>query len=145
MAQVHLGDIVLINLAGRLADGATFITTEGKEPLQLTAGGEKGLKALTQAVLGMQDGEKRTVTVPPEQGFGLREPDLQRRVPRKALPKDARVGDQFVSHEGNRRFKIWVRELGEDFAVVDENHPLAGQTLTFDIELVSVQKHEVSP
>jgi peptidylprolyl isomerase len=139
MADVRPGDAVRVHLTGRLANGAVFGTSEGGEPVRFVAASGQMIEGLVQAVLAMQAGEKMTVAVPPERGFGPRQPELQARVPRSALPPGAQVGDRLTAGAGGQQMVIWVRELGDESAVVDGNHPLAGQDLVLDVELVSIE------
>ncbi|HKB03800.1 MAG TPA: peptidylprolyl isomerase [Gemmataceae bacterium] len=142
MTQVQVGDRVEVHYTGRLASGDVFANSQGDEPLRFAAGRGEVIEGISQAVLGMEQGGRKTVTVPPEQGFGPRREDLQRRVPRGVLPPDVTVGDQLVARGQEGQERLWVRELADDFAVLDGNHPLAGQTLTFDLELLSVEPGE---
>ena len=142
MAQVQVGDRVQVHFTGRLSSGAVFASSQGNEPLRFAAGRGEVIEGISQAVLGMEQGGRKPVTVPPEQGFGPRREDLQRRVPRTALPSDVKVGDQLVARGQEGEAHLWVRELGDGEAVLDGNHPLAGETLTFDLELLSVEPGE---
>ena len=135
MDQVRPGDVVRIHYTGRLPDGEVFGTSEGKEPVEFVAGGDGMLAGLSEAVLGMSPGERKSVTLTPEKGFGERDESLVRQVPRGALPPDIEVGDRVRASDAESPF--WVRELGEQSALLDGNPPLAGQTLIFEIELVS--------
>ena len=139
MAQAQSGDLVRVHYTGRLASGVIFGTSQGGEPIEFTAGSDQIVPKVSQAVLGMEEGEKKTLTLTPEDGFGQRDPQLQHQVPRTALPAEVKVGDRLVAQSGPRQNPVWLRELGEEWAVVDGNHPLAGETLTFDIELISVR------
>ena len=139
MGAVRTGDVVRVHFTGRLANGTVFGTSEGGEPVQFTVADGQMFEGLLRAVQGMEVGEKKTVAVPPEQGFGPRQPELQTRVPRSVLPPDAKVGDQLVAQTGEQQMPVWVRAIDDQSAVVDGNHPLAGQDLVFDIELVSVE------
>jgi peptidylprolyl isomerase len=138
MTQVRPGDTVQVHYTGRLADGTVFGTSVGGDPIQFAAGGSQLPAGVTQAVLQMQPGEKKTVTLAPEQAFGTRDPSLEGAVTLAQLPEGAQVGDRLTAHDGTREFVVWVREIKSDHAVVDGNHPLAGQTVTFDLELVSI-------
>lgn len=139
MNHAQQGDIVHIHFTGRLENGAVFGSSENHDPIQLTLGSEQMIMGLDRALVGMHVGEKKTVTVPVEEGFGPRRPELQQQVPRKALPGDAKVGDRLSARSGDATLYVWVRALDEDTAVVDGNHPLAGQTITFDIEIVAIE------
>jgi peptidylprolyl isomerase len=139
MNHAKQGDIVRIHFTGRLENGAVFGSSENDGPIPLVLGSERMISGLDRALVGMQVGEKKTVTIPAEEGFGPRRPELQQRVPRTALPENAKVGDRLSAHSGDSTLYVWVRALDEDAAVVDANHPLAGQTLTFDIEVVAIE------
>ena len=139
MNHAQPGDIVHIHFTGRLENGAVFGSSENNEPIQLALGSERMISGLDRALVGMQVGEKKTVTIPVEEGFGPRRPELQQQVPRTALPENAKVGDRLSARTGDSTLYVWVRVLDEDTAVVDGNHPLAGQTLLFDVELVSIE------
>jgi peptidylprolyl isomerase len=141
MTQVQTGDVVRVHFTGWLAGGAMFGTSRGREPIEFTAGGDQVLQGMSRAVLGMAVGEKKNFTLSPEEAFGPRRPELKYQVRRSQLPEEVKVGDQVVASGGDgRQVPVWVRELGADHAVLDGNHPLAGQTLTFDIEVVSVEE-----
>jgi FKBP-type peptidyl-prolyl cis-trans isomerase 2 len=92
----------------------------------------------------MRVGERRTVGVIPEEGFGPRRPGLLQRVPRAVVPPAAQVGDLLVYQDGGAPVRVWVRALGRRYAIIDGNHPLAGETLVFDIELVAVYRVRAS-
>lgn len=132
------GDRVRIHYTARLADGATFDSTRDREPLEFTVGLREILPGVDQTVLTMQEGESRTITVPPEEGFGVRVPGLEQTVDRRLLPEDTTEGIPLRASIDGQEMTVWVTELTEDTAVVDPNHPLAGETLTFDVELLEV-------
>jgi peptidylprolyl isomerase len=141
MTQVRTGDVVRVHFTGWLAGGAMFGTSRDREPIEFTAGGDQVLQGMSRAVLGMAVGEKKNFTLSPEEAFGPRRPELKYQVRRSQLPEEVKVGDQVVARGGDgRQVPVWVRELGADHAVLDGNHPLAGQALTFDIEVVSVEE-----
>src|SRR5258708_7021934 len=141
MNLVRSGDRVLVHYTARLAEGSVILSTHGErggdKPLEITAGGADVIRALSEAVVGMQAGEKRLVQVTPEQGFGARDPELERRVPLEELPPGARVGDRFEASAHGLTLPVWVREIGPSNALLDANHPLAGQNLFLEVELVS--------
>jgi len=141
MSLVCSGDRVLVHYTARLADGSVILSTRGLEaeprPLEFTAGGPDVMRALSQAVLGMSEGQTKLVEVTPEQGFGVRDPELERRVPLGELPPGIRVGERFEASAHGLSLPVWVREIGASNAVLDANHPLAGQHLFLEVELVS--------
>ena len=140
MSEVAKGDTVKIHYTGRFSDGTVFDSSQEREPLEFVAGEENVISGVSQAVIGMNEGDKKTVTVPPEEAYGPRNPALEQTVPRSQLPEGVRVGDQLRAVQADREIPIWVRKLEENDAVVDANHPLAGKTLVFDLELVSVEE-----
>jgi peptidylprolyl isomerase len=137
MTRVRTGDRVRVHVTERLPGGEVLSASRRRRPAKFLAGGEDILPGLAEAVLGMGAGEVRTVTVPPEKGFGEWDPSRERRVARVDLPPDTAVRDSVLVQGAVGREVVWVRELGEDEAVVDGNHPLAGITLVFDLVLVS--------
>ena len=142
MAQVAKGDTVQIHYTGKLPDGTVFDSSRDRDPLEFSAGGDELIEGVSEAVLGMAEGESKTVVVPPEKGYGERSDSLVIRVPRNELPDSAKVGmfltgsveDDGAEHE----VEFQLTELGEDYAVLDGNPPLSGHTLTFDIEVVAI-------
>jgi FKBP-type peptidyl-prolyl cis-trans isomerase 2 len=139
MTQVKQGDTVKIHFTGRLEDGTVFESSEGRDPLEFEAGSPHIIRGLSMAVIGMNEGEERTVTVPPEEGFGPYEPEMQQQVPLAQLPDGVKVGDQLQAQGPDRVIQVWVKEVGEDSALLDGNHPLAGREISFDLKLVAVE------
>jgi peptidylprolyl isomerase len=137
MTPVQVGDVVRVHFTVRLENGVVIGTSAGGEPVEVTAGAAESGIGIGEAVVGMTTGEKKTVTVAPEQAYGPREPERERWVPRQALPPDVKVGDRLIAQQGAEQTPVWVRQLDDDLALIDENHPLAGQALVFDIELIS--------
>ncbi|MEJ2203787.1 MAG: peptidylprolyl isomerase [Gemmatimonadota bacterium] len=141
MASAVEGDTVRIHYTGRLDDGTIFDTSEGREPLEFTVGSGQVISGFDSAVAGMEVNDEKTVTIPPEEAYGPRRDDLMLPMSRSHLPEelDPRVGQrlQMSSPEG-RTFQVTVAEIHPDRLVLDANHPLAGQSLIFDLQLVSV-------
>jgi FKBP-type peptidyl-prolyl cis-trans isomerase SlyD len=125
----------LRNRAGRVLD-----TSRGAEPLAYLEGAGQIIEGLETELTRMGPGEKRTVVVPPERGYGLREDALVQKVPRGRLPvEDVRVGDQFQTGPDRADPIVTVLAIEGDEVLLDGNHPLAGQELHFDVELVAVR------
>ncbi len=138
MSEVTQGDVVRIHYTGRLEDGTEFDNSRGREPLEFVAGAGNVIQGVSQGVIGMSEGETKTVTVPPEEAYGERNPALEQKVARDDLPEGVHEGAQLRAVQGDREIPVWVRQLDDAGAVIDANHPLAGKTLVFDLELVEV-------
>ncbi len=139
MSQVHQGDVVRVHYAGRLEDGTEFDNSRNREPLEFVAGAGTVIQGVSHGVIGMSEGETKTVTVPPEEAYGERNPALEQKVAREDLPEGVQEGSQLRAVQGDREIPVWVRKLDDAGAVIDANHPLAGKTLVFDLELVEVE------
>jgi peptidylprolyl isomerase len=134
---IRPGDRVRLHYTARFSDGTLLASSVQGDPLDLVAGGDEVIEGLSEAVVGMRAGESKRILVPPEKGFGVRDPALERRVPLTEMPERVRPGDQ-LSAEGNGwEMPVWVRSIEQGFAVLDGNHPLAGQSLIFEFEVLS--------
>ncbi len=135
---IKTGDRVRIHYQGRLADGTAFDSSEGREPLEFTAGSEELIPAMSHAVIGMEVGEKKVVEVPPELGYGERREEMMIRIHASQLPEGAVVGAVLGLKTPDGDLQVTLVELSETEAVLDGNHMLAGKHLVFDIEVVGV-------
>lgn len=129
------GDTVDIQYVGKFEDGSVFDKSEKGQPLSFELGTPRIIPGMNKAVEGMKVGESKTVTIPPAEAYGDYDEKLVQKVPRTVLPPDIKVG----SGLGNNRGQMFVvKEVQDDYALLDANHRLAGKTLVFDIELVSI-------
>jgi FKBP-type peptidyl-prolyl cis-trans isomerase 2 len=138
---VEDGRTVSIEYTLKLADGSTADTNVGKEPLQYQQGGDQLLPALEAELAGLGVGATKHVTLTPEKGYGSVDPALFQEVDANLIPEDGRTaGAQLVSEDatGEQRV-VRVHEVKGDKVVVDFNHPLAGQTLKFDIKILAIE------
>lgn len=141
MAQAKSGDTVRIHYTGTLDDGTQFDSSAGRDPLEFALGAGQVIPGFDNAVDGMSIGDSKTVTIPPEQAYGLRHEQLVQQVPRSALPKDVEpaVGMQLHSKGPKGQvMDLFVTGVDLDSITVDANHPLSGKALTFAIELVEI-------
>jgi FKBP-type peptidyl-prolyl cis-trans isomerase 2 len=139
--QAKTGDTVRVHYTGKLQDGTVFDTSVGSEPLEFTLGQSQVIPGFEQAVIGMQVGESKTVTIPVDQAYGPYYDDKVLEVERDELPDDLEpeVGMQLQMNQGDGGIVIvTITEVSETTIKIDANHPLAGQDLTFDIELVDI-------
>ena len=121
----------------RDADGRMLDTSRGATPLAFVEGCGQIVPGLEKVLVTMQPGERREVVVPPEEAYGVREQEMIQRVPRSALPVDGEIniGDQFQTGPDRQAPIVTVVGIEGDQVVLDANHPLAGATLHFDVEL----------
>lgn len=147
MQQVKAGDKVKVHYHGRLNDGTTFDSSEGREPLEFEAGSGSVIPGFDKGVLGMEPGEKKTINIPVEEAYGPKQEDLLMEFPLDRFPADVKPepGMSFNMSNGTQNFPVVVTEVKDDVVMLDANHPLAGEDLTFDIELVSVNGDKKSP
>lgn len=135
------GDTVKVHYTGRLEDGTVFDTSIGSEPLEFTLGQSQLIPGFEQAVIGMQVGESKTVTIPADEAYGPRRDDMVLEVDKDELPDDLEpeVGMYLQMNQGDGGMVVvTITEVSETTITIDANHPLAGQDLTFDIELVEI-------
>jgi peptidylprolyl isomerase len=142
MAQAQKGDQVKVHYTGRLTDGTVFDSSREREPLEFEVGSTGLIPGFSNGVEGMEVGQELTVTIVPEDGYGERHDEMVREVPLDALPEGVQVGDPLRAQTDYGEVQVWVKEMSEEAAVIDGNHPLAGQTLEFDIELLEIAPAE---
>jgi peptidylprolyl isomerase len=141
MSQAKSGDNVKIHYTGTLEDGTEFDSSAGREPLAFALGTGQVIAGFDNAVDGMTVGESKTVTIPAGEAYGDRHEQLVQQVPKTALPEEMKpeVGMQLQSQSPEGQvMNLVVTGVEEDSITVDANHPLAGQALTFAIELVAI-------
>jgi peptidylprolyl isomerase len=141
MTKAKSGDTVRIHYTGTLGDGTEFDSSSGRDPLEFAVGGGQVIPGFDKAVDGMAVGENKTVTIPPDEAYGERHEQLVQEVPKSALPDeiDPAVGMHLQSRSPEGQvLNLVVTEVAAESITVDGNHPLAGQALTFDIELVEI-------
>ena len=126
--------MVAVHYVGTLDDGSQFDSSEGRAPLEFTVGSGQVIAGFDDAVRGLAVGDSRTVRMEPDQAYGEYNPDLLVTVPLDQAPEGLQVGQQ-VQFGGGIAV---VTELSDDSVTVDANHPLAGEALTFAVELVSI-------
>lgn len=142
MSQAQYGDTVTVHYTGRLENGDVFANSQGDDPIEVTIGDGQYIPGFERGVVGMKVGETKTVTIPPEEAFGTRHEELVVKVARSQFPERLvpAIGQQFqIRQEDGEPLEVTVSDLDEETVTLDANHPLAGYTLTFSIQLVSVK------
>jgi FKBP-type peptidyl-prolyl cis-trans isomerase 2 len=143
MDQVKENNTVTVNYTGKLIDGEVFDSSEGQEPLEFTLGKGQLIPGFEKGLIDMKLNEKKTIKIAKEEAYGDVNDDLKQEVKRTELPQDItpEVGMGLVSTTPNgEELNLRVVELREETIVIDGNHPLAGQDLIFDIEVLAIKE-----
>jgi peptidylprolyl isomerase len=141
MTQAKSGDTVKIHYTGRLQDGTVFDSSNDREPLQFNIGSGQVIPGFEEAVTGMKIGEKKTALIPFDKAYGKRDPSMVMVVDRKHVPAeiDPEVGQRLqVGSPTGELIAVTVIEVNVENITLDANPPLAGEDLTFDLELVEI-------
>lgn len=141
MAKAKNGDILKVHYTGKLENGKIFVTTKGGTPLEVTIGNGKFLPGFEKGIIGMETGETKTIILPPEEAYGPRREELVVDVKKSDFPHDItpNIGQQLQARQKDGSvINVIVTHIDENTVTLDANHPLAGKTLTFDIQLVEV-------
>jgi len=142
MAQVKSGDLVKVHYHGRLTDGTTFDSSAGREPLQFEGGSGQVIAGFDNGVMGMSIGEKKTIEIPADQAYGPKDPSMMVEFPINQFPEDMKpeAGMRLNMTNGQGQvIPVVITEVGEETVILDANHPLAGEDLIFDIEVVDIE------
>ncbi|MDX9708813.1 MAG: peptidylprolyl isomerase [Trichloromonas sp.] len=162
MAQAKKGDRVTINFIGTLEDGTVFDTTfpdpeaacstddcglddcgccDESGPMELVIGEDDFFTQIEEALVGMAPGEKKTVKIPAEDAFGEYDEDKVFTVPRSEIPDDIypEVGQELeLTGEDDEVIEVTVVEVDDEHITLDANHPLAGEDLSYEVELYEI-------
>ncbi len=140
--EVKKGDKVKVHYHGKLDDGTTFDSSEGREPLSFEVGSGMVIPGFDAGVTGMKKGEKKTIRIPSHEAYGPTLKEMILEYPKDRFPEDLKpeVGMTLnMSNQQGQAFPVVITEVKEDVVVLDANHPLAGKDLTFDLELVDIE------
>jgi len=142
MQQVKKGDTVKVHYHGKLEDGTTFDSSEGREPLEFTVGTGQVIPGFDNGITGMVVGEKKTINIPVHEAYGEKSEEMIMEFPRDRFPQDLvpEVGLQLnMSNGSGQNFPVMIVSVSADVVLLDANHPLAGKPLIFDLELVAIE------
>ena len=141
MTEAKAGDKAKVHFTGYLEDGAVFGSTMNEEPFEFKLGEKNMLPGFENAVIGMEKGETKTISLPPEEAYGDHKKELVHMMERSGFPKEINleIGKRLsVRTQDGKQTVVTIKDIAEDHIVIDENDPLAGKTLIFKIELVEI-------
>ncbi len=141
MTQVKEGDKVRVNYKGTLEDGTVFDTTQDREPMEFTLGEGMILPGFEKAVIGLSVKDTTSVSLAPDEAYGQYDEKQVVSVDRSEIPTDVELEPGMVlqvAGEDGQAFNVTLTDISEDAVTLDGNHPLAGESLTFEIELLEI-------
>lgn len=141
MATIENGNTVQVHYTGTLDNGEVFDSSREREPLEVIIGQGQLISGFENALMGMAVNEKKTFTLEPDEAYGQRDQEAVRSFPRDQIPPgmDVQVGQMLaLSTSDGQQIPAKVTELDQNSIILDMNHPLAGERLTFAIEVVCI-------
>lgn len=141
MSQAKDGDEIKVHYTGKLDDGTVFDSSQDRQPLEFKIGSGSVIPGFEQGVVGMETGGTKIITIPPEEAYGPRREELVVDVKDSDFPEHITpsVGQRLqISQPDGNVANVMITNIKEEKVTLDANHPLAGQTLTFDIKLVAI-------
>lgn len=141
MSKVKDGDTVKVHYTGKLENGDVFDSSREQEPFEFTVGNRAVIPGFEKGVLGMEVGDTKTIEIPPEEAYGEKQDELVVEVKKSEFPEDITptVGQRLQIKQGDGNpIVVTITDLTEESITLDANHPLAGYTLFFDVEVVDI-------
>ena len=141
MALAQAGDTVRVHYTGKLDDGTVFDSSAGSDPIEFVIGDHQVIPGFEDGVTGMTIGETKTVTIPFDHAYGAYDDGLVLTVPREQFPDHItpEVGEALqLQQPDGEMITVIISEVSDESVTLDANHPLAGEDLTFDLELAEI-------
>ena len=139
--QVKKGDVIRVHYTGTLLDGSQFDSSVGRSPLEFTVGAGQMIAGFDAGVLGMSAGEKKTIQIDPDNGYGQKDPNAIIEFPTSNVPEgmQVEVGMKLnLQNQYGQPVPVEIIEVKEEVIIMDANHFLAGKDLVFEVELVEI-------
>lgn len=139
------GDTVKVHYTGKLKEGDVFDSSEGREPLEFQLGSGMVIEGFNDGLIGMKEGEKKSIEIPVEKAYGPKNQDYIVEIPKEKLDnsQEFQVGMQVSfsnEQQGGQPIPVEVVAVSENTVTFDANPPLAGKDLVFDVEMVGILK-----
>ena len=141
MSKVKDGDTVKVHYTGKLENGEVFDTSKEEEPFEFKVGNKAVIPGFEKGVVGMKVGDTKTIEIPPEEAYGTKQDQLVVEVNRNEFPDDITptIGQRLqIRQQDGNPIIVTVTALTEESITLDANHPLAGYTLFFDVEVIEI-------
>jgi peptidylprolyl isomerase len=141
MTTLKNGDSVKVHYTGTLEDGRVFDTSKGRDPLEFKAGDGQIITGFENAILGMKVGETRDFEVSPDEAYGHRQEEMVLEVPVGEFPDhiEPKIGMRLqLKQQQGSPLEVVITDISNEAVTLDGNHPLAGQTLHFQVELLEI-------
>ncbi|HDM75519.1 MAG TPA: peptidylprolyl isomerase [Deltaproteobacteria bacterium] len=143
MEKVKSGHFVKVHYTGKLESGEVFDSSRNAQPIEIKVGAGQVIKGFEDALIGMAVNETKTFTLSPEEAYGERDENLEQTFMKSSLPPnfEPKVGEilGLQTPEGHQ-IPATVKDVDSEKIVVDLNHPLAGKSLTFEIEVMEINE-----
>jgi len=142
MGKAKEGDVVKVHYTGKLRDGTVFDSSKDGEPLEIVLGAGRTIPAFEEALIGMSPGETKTFEIPAEEAYGPYRDELVVEIERDRVPPDMEleVGQQLILRQPEgQAIRVTVTEITDEGITLDANHPLAGEDLIFEVQMVAVE------
>jgi FKBP-type peptidyl-prolyl cis-trans isomerase SlpA len=141
MKKVQLGDTVTVHYTGKLENGEVFDSSmvDGRQPLTAKLGEGQLIKGFENGLIDMSIGDKKTIEISHEDAYGPYNDFMVQEVEKDKMPGEVEVGISLQADTQMGPINFIVREVKEETVVLDANHPLAGEKLIFDLELIEIQ------
>ena len=136
--MIKKGSKVRVHYTGKLENGKVFDTSVEKDPLEVVVGQSGLIKGFEEGLMGMKEGEKKTIEITPEDAYGQLIEGRTQEVEKSILPEEIQVGMALQANGEVGTMVVTVKEIKEETVVLDANHPLAGKDLIFELEVLEV-------
>ena len=139
--KVEKNKVVTVHYTGKFPDSdEIFDSSKDREPMEFLVGHKNMIEGFEQELLGAGEGDNREFTLLPEQAYGQRNEDAIQEMPKEQFPDDLEVGMMFQAQSEQGPMQFTISEILEETVKIDFNHPMAGKTLKFSVDVISIRE-----